>query len=105
VPGARAYRQQAGVWQRTAFDEFVRESAYSWANRVFTLRCMEARNLIDLVILPRIFELKRQGYHIQASEFVSEYGFKSYRLIFPRQTKCLLPQARLQARLDGGRAG
>src|ERR1017187_2987778 len=45
------YRQQAGVSQKMAFDEFVRESAYSWANRLFTLRCMEARNLIDLVIL------------------------------------------------------
>jgi hypothetical protein len=46
-----AYRQEAGVSQETAFHEFVRESAYSWANRLFTLRCLEARNLIDPVIL------------------------------------------------------
>ena len=45
------YRWQAGVSQKAAFDEFVREAAYSWANRMFTLRCMEARNLIDPVIL------------------------------------------------------
>jgi hypothetical protein len=46
-----AYREEAGVSQKAAFREFVRESAYSWANRFFTLRCMEARNLIDPVIL------------------------------------------------------
>src|ERR1039458_1829730 len=44
------YREQAGVSQEEAFAEFVRESAYSWANRLFTLRCMEARSLIDEVI-------------------------------------------------------
>jgi SAM-dependent methyltransferase len=47
------YREQAGVSQEEAFAEFVRESAYSWANRLFTLRCMEARSLIDEVILQK----------------------------------------------------
>jgi hypothetical protein len=51
VDAFMTYRQQAGVSQETAFHEFVRESAYSWANRLFVLRCMEARNLIDPVIL------------------------------------------------------
>jgi biotin operon repressor len=28
----------------------------------------------------RIWELQKEGYKIQASDFVDEYGFKSYRL-------------------------
>jgi hypothetical protein len=30
--------------------EFVREAAYSWANRLLALRCMEARGIIDEVV-------------------------------------------------------
>ena len=33
--------------------EFVREAAYSWANRLLALRCMEARGIIDEVILQK----------------------------------------------------
>jgi hypothetical protein len=44
-------RKEAGVSQSDAVSEFVRESAYSWANRLFALRCMEAREIIDPVIL------------------------------------------------------
>lgn len=47
------YREEAGVSQREAFAEFVRESAYSWANRLFMLRCQESRELIDEVILQK----------------------------------------------------
>ena len=34
-----------------AVADFVRESAYTWANRLIALRCMEARGLADEVIL------------------------------------------------------
>jgi hypothetical protein len=44
-------RSEAGVSPSDAVAEFIRESAYSWANRLFALRCMEARGIIDPVIL------------------------------------------------------
>jgi hypothetical protein len=47
------YRKEAGVSLEEAVAEFVRESAYTWANRLFALRCMEARDLIDEVILQK----------------------------------------------------
>jgi hypothetical protein len=47
------YREEAGVSRRDAFAEFVRESAYSWANRLFMLRCLESRGLIDEVVLQK----------------------------------------------------
>ena len=46
-----ALRSDAGVSPSDAVAEFVRESAYSWANRLFALRCLEARGIIDPVIL------------------------------------------------------
>src|SRR5437016_4984306 len=46
-------RDQAGVLQAEAVAEFVRETAYTWANRLLALRCMEARELIDEVILQK----------------------------------------------------
>ncbi|MDK2408591.1 hypothetical protein QHH11_09945 [Aphanizomenon sp. PH219] len=48
-----AFREEAGVSREEAVAEFVRESAYTWANRLFTLRCMEARGIIDEVILQK----------------------------------------------------
>lgn len=33
--------------------EFLRESAYTWANRLLALRCMEARDLIDEVVVQK----------------------------------------------------
>lgn len=36
-----------------AIRDFVREAAYTWANRLLALRCMEARELIDEVILQK----------------------------------------------------
>ncbi|MDM8532157.1 BREX-1 system adenine-specific DNA-methyltransferase PglX [Anaerolineales bacterium HSG25] len=48
-----AFRQAAGVPRAAAIAEFGRESAYSWANRLLTLRCMEARALIDEIILQK----------------------------------------------------
>ena len=44
-------RAEAGVERPEAVAEFVRETAYTWANRLLALRCMEARELIDPVIL------------------------------------------------------
>jgi len=46
-----SYRAGAGISQNDAVEEFIRESAYTWANRLFALRCMEARGIIDPVIL------------------------------------------------------
>lgn len=48
-----ALRREAGVPRGDAVAEFVRETAYTWANRLLALRCMEARGLIDEVILQR----------------------------------------------------
>jgi SAM-dependent methyltransferase len=44
-------REEAGVERSEAVADFVRETAYTWANRLLALRCMEARDLIDSVIL------------------------------------------------------
>src|SRR5947209_1260102 len=47
-----AYRAEAGVLLRDAVAEFVRESAFTWANRLIALRCMEARGIItDPIVL------------------------------------------------------
>jgi SAM-dependent methyltransferase len=46
-------RAEAGEGREAAIAEFVREAAYSWANRLLALRCMEARGLIDEVILQK----------------------------------------------------
>ena len=46
-------RAEAGVSQAEAMAEFVRESAYTWANRLLALRCLEARGIIDEVILQK----------------------------------------------------
>lgn len=47
------YRKEAGASLEESVAEFVRESAYTWANRLFALRCMEARGLIDEIILQK----------------------------------------------------
>lgn len=46
-----SYRADAGIPQNDAVEEFIRESAHTWVNRLFALRCMEARGIIDPVIL------------------------------------------------------
>lgn len=46
-------RDEADVSREEAVAEFVRETAYTWANRLLCLRCMEARELIDEVILQK----------------------------------------------------
>lgn len=48
-----ASRLEAGHSRDAAIAEFVREAAYTWANRLLALRCMEARGLIDEVIVQR----------------------------------------------------
>ena len=40
-------REQAGVDRAEAVAEYIRGSAYTWANRLVALRCMEARELLD----------------------------------------------------------
>jgi hypothetical protein len=62
-----AYRNQAGVSREASFHEFVRESAYSWANRLVTLRCMEARGLIDPVIMQQEVYGNRSLVHYRFS--------------------------------------
>lgn len=47
------FRNEAGVTRQEAVAEFVRESAYTWFNRLFALRCMEARGIIDEIILQK----------------------------------------------------
>ncbi len=44
---------EAGLDRERAIEELVREAAYTWANRLLALRCMEARGLIDDVILQK----------------------------------------------------
>ncbi len=46
-------RAEAGQNREAAIAEFVRDAAYTWANRLLALRCMEARGLIDEVILQK----------------------------------------------------
>lgn len=46
-------RAEAGVDRGPAIAEFVTKSAYTWANRLLALRCMESRSLIDEVILQK----------------------------------------------------
>lgn len=48
-----ALRTASGMSQKDAVAEYVRETAYTWANRLLALRCMEARELIDEVILQK----------------------------------------------------
>jgi SAM-dependent methyltransferase len=48
-----ATRTTAGMTLEAAVVAIVRESAYTWANRLLALRCMEARGLIDEVILQK----------------------------------------------------
>lgn len=57
------FRAEAGVGQAEAVAEFVRESAYNWANRLLTLRCMEARGIIDEVILQKEVYGRRSMVH------------------------------------------
>jgi SAM-dependent methyltransferase len=46
-------REDAGDSRDDAVKELVRETAYTWANRLLALRCMEARGLIDEVVLEK----------------------------------------------------
>ncbi|MBI5514930.1 MAG: BREX-1 system adenine-specific DNA-methyltransferase PglX [Deltaproteobacteria bacterium] len=46
-------RAEAGQRREAAVAEFTRDAAYTWANRLLALRCMEARELIDEVVLQK----------------------------------------------------
>jgi hypothetical protein len=63
VDGYLQLRSEAGVGRASAFSEFVRESAYTWANRLLALRCMEARGIIDEVILQKAVYSGRSLVH------------------------------------------
>lgn len=56
-------RADAGVERDVAVAEFVRESAYTWANRLLALRCMEARSIIEEVILQKTAYAGRSLVH------------------------------------------
>jgi len=45
------YICETGVSMSEAFDEYIKECAYTWFNRLFALRCMESIGIIDPVIL------------------------------------------------------
>jgi hypothetical protein len=45
--------EESGRTHEKAVGAFVQETAYTWANRLLALRCMEARGLIDEVILQK----------------------------------------------------
>ena len=63
VDGYLQLRAEAGVERAAAVAEFVRESAYTWANRLFALRCMEVRSIIDEVILQKAAYAGRSLVH------------------------------------------
>jgi len=63
VDGYLQLRAEAGVERAAAVAEFVRESAYTWANRLFALRCMEARIIIEEVILQKAAYAGRSLVH------------------------------------------
>ena len=56
-------RAEGGRSREAAIADFVREAAYSWANRLLALRCMEARGLIDEVILQKVVYGDRSLQH------------------------------------------
>ena len=63
VDGYLQLRAEAGVERAAAVAEFVRESAYTWANRLFAFRCMEARSIIEEVILQKAAYAGRSLVH------------------------------------------
>jgi len=58
-------REEAGIERRAAIEEFVRETAYTWANRLLILRCMEARDLIDpqVVLTKEVYGGRSQAHN------------------------------------------
>jgi len=63
VDGYLQLRADAGVERGVAVAEFVRESAYTWANRLLALRCMEARSIIEEIILQKAAYAGRSLVH------------------------------------------
>ena len=63
VDGYLQLRADAGIERDIAVAEFVRESAYTWANRLLALRCMEARSIIEEVILQKAAYAGRSLVH------------------------------------------
>jgi len=58
-------RNEAGIKRREAIEEYVRETAYTWANRLLILRCMEARDLIDpqVVLTKEVYGGRSQAHN------------------------------------------
>lgn len=44
---------KSGQSREEAIHEFLQESAYTWANRLLALRCLESRGLIDEIVLQK----------------------------------------------------
>ncbi|MGA7124297.1 MAG: DNA methyltransferase, partial [Polyangiaceae bacterium] len=65
-------RAEAGVPLETAIGEFLHKAAYGWANRLIALRCMEARALIDEVILQKEVYGGRSLQHHRLSQKTPE---------------------------------
>jgi SAM-dependent methyltransferase len=65
-------RSEAGVARDAAIGEFLRKAAYGWANRLLALRCMEARGLIDEVILQKEVYRGRSLQHHRLSQKAPE---------------------------------
>jgi len=56
--------------------EALQKAEGDWVNGQFFLR-----NLFLSQFHTRIFELQKEGYKIEASNFTDNHGFKSYKLL------------------------
>ncbi len=93
-------REEAGVNHSEAVVEFLRETAYTWANRLIALRCMESRKLIDPVILQQDAYGGRSLEHHRLAQRQPELCageddglFAVLDKVFREQTQGLLRQA------------
>src|SRR5262245_3446298 len=61
-------RIAAGIESSAAAREFIHEVAYTWTNRFLALRCMEARGLIDEIIVQKQAHGGRSLQHHRLAE-------------------------------------
>ena len=55
--------EKIGIDQQTATKEFIKETSYTWINRLLGLKCMECRDLIEEMITTRPEYGDRSRYH------------------------------------------
>ena len=55
--------EKIGIDQKTATKEFIKETSYTWINRLLGLKCMECRGLIEEMITTRPEYGDRSRYH------------------------------------------